>query len=651
MKTKKRFISAFTAVIMTVFCVLFNVGNIFEYTDAEAALAYIPIYRPTGNLEKIGVTSAKGMPGDTVRIYTTVTAEDNMESLDVAIGWRDAALKCTGVESVDAFGARVMSTVYEGFVCICAYSTLALADGHLAALDFKIPEDAAPGTVYDINYVRLDTVATTTADITDRVGVSGGKITVLSENEISESQLNMKVGDTKLLKVSNYGGTITWVSDDTNVVTVKNGLVTAVGNGSACVYAVVGTKLLICNINVTGGGQVTTSVTSNTGTTTQTTVKMTQTTAASPSTGKTTSLTSDITAATLTNPSGTGVTDISGTGVSGTGVTDISGTGVSGTGVTDISGTGISGTGVTDISGTGVSGTGVTDISGTGVSTITTEFTGLYEPQGVLSIRNFPEKALYRTGEPLDLSGLRVNLDYYYGKSGHRTIYENVSPVENSDAFIVDTSDFDSTKAGTYTIRIRCTDDVAQAYWVLNNEASFDVIVRDPVTTTVTTDITGTDTTAQTTVTTTGVKADKPRITMFVGDKLHLGVKDYKGEVSWATADSGIAAIDDKGYIVGKKKGETICLAIYENKYAFCIIEVKDRMDSSGVLGDADGNKKLDVRDAAMIAQYVAAGKASRLPECADYNGDGVVNVRDAAAIARRLSQRFNLVINITINT
>ena len=612
MKTKKRFISAFTAVIMTVFCVLFNVGNIFEYTDAEAALAYIPIYRPTGNLEKIGVTSAKGMPGDTVRIYTTVTAEDNMESLDVAIGWRDAALKCTGVESVDAFGARVMSTVYEGFVCICAYSTLALADGHLAALDFKIPEDAAPGTVYDINYVRLDTVATTTADITDRVGVSGGKITVLSENEISESQLNMKVGDTKLLKVSNYGGTITWVSDDTNVVTVKNGLVTAVGNGSACVYAVVGTKLLICNINVTGGGQVTTSVTGNTGTTTQTTVKTTQTTAASPSTGKTTSLTSNITAATLTNPSGTGVTDISGTGVSGT---------------------------------------GVTDISGTGVSTITTEFTGLHEPQGVLSIRNFPEKALYRTGESLDLSGLRVNLDYYYGKSGHRTIYENVSPVENSDAFIVDTSDFDSTKAGTYTIRIRCTDDVVQAYWVLNNEASFDVIVRDPVTTTVTTDITGTDTTAQTTVTTTGVKADKPRITMFVGDKLHLGVKDYKGEVSWATADSGIAAIDDKGYIVGKKKGETICLAIYDNKYAFCIIEVKDRMDSSGVLGDADGNKKLDVRDAAMIAQYVAKGIANRLPECADYNRDGVVNVRDAAAIARRLSQRFNLVINITINT
>ena len=192
---------------------------------------------------------------------------------------------------------------------------------------------------------------------------------------------------------------------------------------------------------------------------------------------------------------------------------------------------------------------------------------------------------------------------------------------------------------------------MAQAYWVLNNEASFDVIVRDPVTTTVTTDITGTDTTAQTIVTTTGVKADKPRITMFVGDKLHLGVKDYKGEVSWATADSGIAAIDDKGYIVGKKKGETICLAIYENKYAFCIIEVKDRMDSSGVPGDADGNKKLDVRDAAMIAQYIAAGKASRLPECADYNGDGVVNVRDAAAIARRLSQRFNLVINITINT
>ena len=56
---------------------------------------------------------------------------------------------------------------------------------------------------------------------------------------------------------------------------------------------------------------------------------------------------------------------------------------------------------------------------------------------------------------------------------------------------------------------------------------------------------------------------------------------------------------------------------------------------ATGVKGDANGDSKLNVRDAANIAKYASRNKLSLLPANADYNGDGKVNVRDAAAIAK----------------
>ena len=61
---------------------------------------------------------------------------------------------------------------------------------------------------------------------------------------------------------------------------------------------------------------------------------------------------------------------------------------------------------------------------------------------------------------------------------------------------------------------------------------------------------------------------------------------------------------------------------------------------SSGVTGDANGDGVLNVRDAAYIAKMTAQGKGNALPSKADYNGDGTVNIRDAAAIARALTRK-----------
>ena len=64
---------------------------------------------------------------------------------------------------------------------------------------------------------------------------------------------------------------------------------------------------------------------------------------------------------------------------------------------------------------------------------------------------------------------------------------------------------------------------------------------------------------------------------------------------------------------------------------------------SADLLGDANGDGVMNVRDCAMIARKLAEDKADELsPETADYNGDGIINVRDAAAIAGALHLNFN---------
>lgn len=60
------------------------------------------------------------------------------------------------------------------------------------------------------------------------------------------------------------------------------------------------------------------------------------------------------------------------------------------------------------------------------------------------------------------------------------------------------------------------------------------------------------------------------------------------------------------------------------------------------IVGDADENGKLNVRDAAFIAKALARKEADTLPESADFNIDDKIDVRDAAAIARHLASRYS---------
>lgn len=133
--------------------------------------------------------------------------------------------------------------------------------------------------------------------------------------------------------------------------------------------------------------------------------------------------------------------------------------------------------------------TTVSEITTTTVSSVTTaipitvpiETTSMeiiYESEGVISLNGLPEKTSYIVGEELDLTGLTVSLDYYYGANEHDVIYDRVLPIDYPNAFIVDTSDFDNSKSGTYTIKVSCTDEIRNIYRVFENEIVFEVTVN-----------------------------------------------------------------------------------------------------------------------------------------------------------------------------
>ncbi|MGN0579466.1 MAG: GDSL-type esterase/lipase family protein [Ruminococcus sp.] len=113
------------------------------------------------------------------------------------------------------------------------------------------------------------------------------------------------------------------------------------------------------------------------------------------------------------------------------------------------------------------------------------------EPLGVISIAQKPEKTEYAVGEEIDLSGLAVTLDYYYGTEGHRVIFDKADPSAFPNDFIVDTSEFDSSKPGTYTITVSCTEETAGEYWVINNASTFEVVVKETASGYIRGDVTG----------------------------------------------------------------------------------------------------------------------------------------------------------------
>ena len=92
----------------------------------------------------------------------------------------------------------------------------------------------------------LTAISAGTAEITAKIGDITRTCTVTvnpapAQAEISVGSAEIKVGNQSALSVTNYDGSVTWISSDTDIITVtQEGVITGIKAGTAKIYAMLG---------------------------------------------------------------------------------------------------------------------------------------------------------------------------------------------------------------------------------------------------------------------------------------------------------------------------------------------------------------------------------------------------------------------------
>ena len=115
----------------------------------------------------------------------------------------------------------------------------------------------------------------------------------------------------------------------------------------------------------------------------------------------------------------------------------------------------------------------------------------------------------------------------------------------------------------------------------------------------------------------------------FVDDTTKMSEKSYRNFTSWVKTLPEDLTV--KAFLVSDAA---------EDAKAKEILGIKFEEIRTHLLGDANQDGIVNVRDCAKIANAVAFKTVDQLPcfECADYNEDGTVNVRDAAQLANAIA-------------
>ncbi len=76
------------------------------------------------------------------------------------------------------------------------------------------------------------------------------------------------------------------------------------------------------------------------------------------------------------------------------------------------------------------------------------------------------------------------------------------------------------------------------------------------------------------------VKLDRTKVTMYVGNKVKLKVKNYKKKVKWSTSKKKVATVSSKGLVKAKKAGKAVITAKAGKKKLTCKVTVKKKDDN-----------------------------------------------------------------------
>lgn len=255
-------------------------------------------------------------------------------------------------------------------------------------------------------------------------------------------------------------------------------------------------------------------------------------------------------------------------------------------------------------------------------------------------IDSLPTKTVYEIGEELDFTGGKY---HEKGQDIHGS-FEFLSANMTSNLSIIDTSEFDNTKAGTYRIYIR------NYYDNMFAETYFEVTVEDIQTTTTTTT---TDTTTITTTASTymniNIYSYPTKMTYKIGEEIDLsggswyisGVKSDGIEFVTTTYDmvSNNNFIDTSEFDNSKAGTYKIFIRMqYEELSAETYFEVTVSSDLK--LGDLNNDNIIDSIDASLIlTEYSIISTSgtgtftSEQKQCADINNDNIIDAVDASLV------------------
>ncbi len=130
----------------------------------------------------LSLSKANGLPGETVTIQVVVDADDKFESLDAIIKWDNQTLGSSAAVAVN--GTLCASYVDNGMLSVVDYGSGTVEDGAIASIDVTIPEDARPGTHFDMyftdikNFSVLGGEGNNSVDVKNLANISGAQISV-----------------------------------------------------------------------------------------------------------------------------------------------------------------------------------------------------------------------------------------------------------------------------------------------------------------------------------------------------------------------------------------------------------------------------------------------------------------------------------------
>jgi hypothetical protein len=154
--------------------------------SAIAILGVSTIIGASASAEKdipLSIDKVTGKAGETVTVAISVDNNQGLDGMGAEIQFDEGltlgTAKAGSLSDLVSVTPRPGTNNFVFSVAVMEVSTD--TEGTIALIDFTIPEDAEPGTVYDITWVNLDDFTNGSNSYVDRIDLVNGSITVIDD--------------------------------------------------------------------------------------------------------------------------------------------------------------------------------------------------------------------------------------------------------------------------------------------------------------------------------------------------------------------------------------------------------------------------------------------------------------------------------------